>query len=95
MSPADRQGRRADAQRRAAADLERWSQRRDRGLWRSLALVGSVGWPIALLTVGGALAGRLLDDRFDTGVHFTLGLLVLGATAGAAIAAHAIRGDER
>jgi ATP synthase protein I len=41
-----------------------------------------VGWPIALMSVGGVLLGRYLDVRFDTGVRFTLTLLTAGVAIG-------------
>ena len=54
----------------------------DRTFWRSLGVLGMVGWPIALATVGGALGGRYLDNRFGTGVQFTLMLVTAGALIG-------------
>lgn len=51
--------------------------------WAGLGLVGSVGWMIALPTVGGALLGRELDQRLDTRLTFTLGLLLAGLALGA------------
>jgi len=73
-------------------DLRRYDRREpgSRGFWRSLGVLGSVGWPIAMATVGGALAGRWIDARWDTGIRFTLMLLVAGAVAGAAIVWHLI-----
>ena len=49
--------------------------------WRSLALVGSVGWPIAVAAVGGAWVGRMLDNAAGGGIRFTVSLLVVGAAA--------------
>jgi ATP synthase protein I len=51
-----------------------------------------VGWPIALASAGGALAGRYLDARFGTGVQFTLMLLTAGAILGSYTAWHALKG---
>lgn len=84
--------RRADARERTERDLARL-RRRAAGnhFWRSLALLGSVGWPIVLLTTGGALLGRYLDGRWGTGARFTLGLLVAGAAAGGVIAYRTLR----
>ena len=36
--------------------------------WAGLALVGSVGWMIALPMVGGAFLGRWLDETLATGL---------------------------
>ncbi|WDI41706.1 AtpZ/AtpI family protein [Bremerella sp. P1] len=69
--------------------------RREHGaqsFWHSLAVLGMVGWPIALASVGGAMAGHYLDVRFDTGVHFTLMLLTLGTLLGCIAAWQALKG---
>jgi ATP synthase protein I len=52
--------------------------RRGRSLWVQVSRVGTLGWLIALPIVGGALLGHLLDRRFDTGLTFTLAMLLLG-----------------
>lgn len=38
----------------------------------------SIGWEIALPIVGGTVIGYLIDQRYQTGVTFTLGLLFFG-----------------
>ncbi|MCA9134798.1 MAG: AtpZ/AtpI family protein [Planctomycetales bacterium] len=53
-----------------------------RSFWRSLNVLGMVGWPIALASVGGVLLGRYIDSRWSTGVQFTLMLLVAGVLLG-------------
>lgn len=63
--------------RRDGARINRREQGH-RSFWRSVSLIGMVGWPIALGTVGGSMLGRYLDARFDTGVRFTLMLLMAG-----------------
>lgn len=87
---------RADLRDSARRDIER-RRRRDAGprFWHSLALIGSVGWPIVLLATGGAVLGHTLDGRWDTGVRFTLLLLTLGTSAGTVIAFRVLRGDDR
>jgi ATP synthase protein I len=57
-----------------------------RTFWQGLAMVGVVGWLVSLPTVGGALLGRWIDRRADTGIRWTLGFLVLGLAAGCATA---------
>lgn len=86
--------RRPDVRERTRHDLARF-QRREPGhrFWRSLALVGSVGWPIVLLAIGGALLGRSLDGRFGTGIRLTLILLTVGTAVGCTLAARSVRGD--
>ena len=54
--------------------------------WRSLGVLGMVGWPIALSSVGGALLGHYLDRRWHTGVQFTLLLLMIGTMIGSFVA---------
>ena len=57
-----------------------------RSFWRSFGVLGMVGWPIALSSVGGALFGHYLDNRWKTGVQFTLLLLMIGTGIGSFIA---------
>jgi len=85
----------ADTRRRTRRDLQRLGRRGRNGhFWSSLALIGSVGWPIVLLSTGGALLGRLLDRRWASGVRFTLLLLFLGTAAGCFVAFRAVKGDR-
>lgn len=65
-------------------DRERISRRESghRSFWRSLRVLGMVGWPIALGSVGGALLGRYLDSRFESGVRYTLMLMTAGLVVG-------------
>jgi len=86
--------RRADTRDRTRRDLERLRRRESGGrFWHSLALIGSVGWPIVLLATGGAIFGRYLDGRWETGVRFTLMLLTVGTALGTFLAFRALRGD--
>ena len=85
---------RSDMRRAVERDFSRHA-RRERGhrtFWQSLGLLGMVGWPIAIASVGGALVGRYLDNRFDTGVKFTLMLLTAGTMAGCYTAWRALKG---
>lgn len=79
--------RRPDLQAALQRDLQRYARRDPggRSFWRSLSVLGSVGWPIVMTTVGGALLGRWIDARWNAGIRFTLMLLVGGAVTGAAI----------
>lgn len=87
--------RRDDAQERTRRDLVRLRQREPGGgFWRSVALIGSVGWPIVLLATGGALLGQYLDNRWGTGVHATLILLTVGTTLGSWVAFRTLRGRD-
>jgi ATP synthase protein I len=95
MSDDDDPFRRADMRDRTQRDLERL-RRRDAGgrFWRSLALIGSVGWPIVILSTGGAFLGRYLDSRWNTGIRLTLILLMAGTVLGTFVALRAIKGDR-
>jgi predicted F0F1-ATPase subunit len=84
--------RRADVRERTRRDLDRLRRREPGGgFWRSLALLGSVGWPIVLLAIGGASLGRAVDVRWSTGVRFTLILLAVGTVAGSLVAYRSVQ----
>ena len=85
---------RNDMRRAVKRDFSRHARREEghRSFWQSLGVLGMVGWPIALASVGGALAGRYLDRRFATGVQFTLMLLTAGAILGSYTAWRALKG---
>lgn len=92
MAESDPELSRADARRRAGRDVERQLRREpDARFWRSLGLIGSVGWPIVTLSTGSAVAGHYLDQRWQTGVRFTLLLLFVGAGLGTWMAFRTIR----
>lgn len=87
--------RRPDTRDRTKRDLERLRRRDPTGrFWRSLSLIGSVGWPIVLLSTGGAFLGRWLDLRFETGVRFTLIVLTLGTALGSFLAYRSLKGGD-
>jgi hypothetical protein len=91
MSP--RHPRHRDVIERTRRDLARY-ERREPGarFFRSLALIGSVGWPIVVFATGGALLGRVLDARFRTGLSLTLSLLGAGTALGCFVAYRTLRG---
>jgi len=93
MPEHDQRLRRPDVRERTRRDIDRLGRREPGGrFWHSLALIGSVGWPIVLLSTGGALLGRYLDERFDAGIRLTLTLLMLGSVLGSFIAYRTLRG---
>jgi ATP synthase protein I len=61
--------------------------------WEGLAMVGAVGWMIALPSVAGALVGRWLDSWMGTGLFCTLCLLLLGLLGGCISAWRHVRGE--
>jgi ATP synthase protein I len=70
-----------DAIRRDSSRLDR-REKGHRSFWQSLSVLGMVGWPIALGSVGGALLGRYLDQQFESGIRYTLMLMTAGVLAG-------------
>lgn len=84
---------RPDAERLLERDARRHARREPSGasFWRSLSVLGTVGWSIALPATIGAWLGHRLDEHFESGVRFTLILLVAGVMAGSAIAWRAVR----
>ena len=84
--------RRADPRRAARRDLDRLERQRSSNgeFWRSLGVLGTVGWSIALPAVAGALLGRELDVRLESGVRFTLMFLTAGVMVGSAVAWHLV-----
>ncbi|HTO90705.1 MAG TPA: AtpZ/AtpI family protein [Candidatus Sulfotelmatobacter sp.] len=89
---AERGGKARDRTRR---DLDRLDRREPGGrFWQSLALIGSVGWPIVLFATGGALLGHLLDRHWSSGIRFTLMLLTIGTAIGCFAAYRAVRGND-
>jgi ATP synthase protein I len=77
-------------------DMGRFRAREEghRTFWRSLSVLGGVGWPIVLLTAGGAILGHYLDRQWHTGLHMTLILLFVGVILGSAAAWHLVQGTR-
>ncbi|MFO0749626.1 MAG: AtpZ/AtpI family protein [Myxococcota bacterium] len=85
-----RRSRDVAAVERTRKDLARLERREEGGrFWRSLALIGSVGWPIVALAVGGALLGRTCDD--GASVRWTLTWLFTGTALGTLLALASVR----
>ncbi|MCA9572045.1 MAG: hypothetical protein KC656_29605 [Myxococcales bacterium] len=75
--------RRRAAAERTRGDLERLESRpSDEGFWRALKVLGSFGWPIALMSLLGVAAGRAIGGpRWATAT-----LIAVGAGIGLAAA---------
>jgi len=86
-------GGRPDARRSLERDLDRLERREPTGasFWRSLSVLGTVGWSIALPATAGAWLGHRLDVRLDSGVRFTLMLLTAGVMLGSVVAWRVVR----
>jgi ATP synthase protein I len=72
--------------RRQRERRERAVREGRRSIGQDLAMIGVIGWTVVIPALLGILAGRWLDRRFDTGILWTLGLLVAGVTLGCALA---------
>lgn len=83
MQPGDKTTR-TDPRAAVHRDSSRLARREKghRSFWRSLGVLGMVGWPIALGSVGGSFLGRYLDTRFDSGIRYTLMLMTVGVMIG-------------
>jgi ATP synthase protein I len=65
---------------------ERWEKEGERSLWENLSMIGALGWLIVTPTLLGVLAGRWLDERFETGIFFSGALIFLGVSLGCYLA---------
>ncbi|MCB9678930.1 MAG: hypothetical protein H6737_27765 [Alphaproteobacteria bacterium] len=82
MTDVDRE-RREEAVDQTRRDLERLEKRPSQeGFWKALRVLGSIGWPIAILTLLGVVAGRLVDGPR----WLTAGLIAAGAALGFSVA---------
>ncbi len=85
--------RRPDLKRSLSAAFRRYErgENRHRSFWKSLAILGSVGWPIVVLSTGGAWLGHWLDQRFHTAPRWALVLLTVGIVIGSWTAWRSVR----
>lgn len=88
---------RPDARRSLKRDVDRLKRREPSAssFWRSISVLGTVGWSIALPAVAGAWLGHRLDLKFESGVHFTLMLLMAGVTLGSVVAWRVVREQRK
>jgi ATP synthase protein I len=63
-----------------------WRREGERSIGQNLAMIGALGWIIVTPTLLGVFAGRWLDHRFDSGIFWTLGLMMAGLALGCALA---------
>lgn len=62
--------------------------------WRWLGVLGMVGWPLTIGTVGGAWLGHYLDERLGTGIRLTMMLLTLGLGIGSLVVWNVLKGTD-
>lgn len=89
--------RQRDMRRSIRRDMQRYRRRppAEHGFWRSLGVLGAVGWPIVLMTISGAWLGRWLDRQWGTGVRLTMMLVFVGAMIGSSVAWSIIQGTRK
>jgi len=75
-----------EAVRKRQERRDLWQREGERSLGQNLAMVGALGWTIVVPTLLGIFVGRWLDRTFQSGVFWTLGLLVAGLAAGCTFA---------
>lgn len=68
--------------RREAAREKRWQREGEPSVSRRLAQIGVLGWLVVVPMLIAVLAGRWLDQRFDSGLECTAPLLILGVGIG-------------
>jgi ATP synthase protein I len=81
------------AVRRRERRRELWRREGERSLGQNLAMVGALGWTIVVPALLGIFAGRWLDNRFHSGIFWTLGLLTAGLAAGCSFAWRRMHGE--
>ncbi len=59
---------------------------RDESFWSSVGMMGTIGWSVAMPTALGALAGRWLDGRVDSGHVFVVFFMLVGLGMGCYVA---------
>jgi len=80
-----------DSRKVFVSEIERRRRRkeendRDTSFWRSVGMMGTVGWSVALPTAIGTLFGRWLDSRLQSGYVFMIFFMLVGVALGCVIA---------
>lgn len=83
-----------EAVRRRRERQEEWDRTGERSVAKNLAMIGALGWIIVVPTLGGIFIGRWLDRTFESGIFWTLALLMVGLTLGSALAWRRMHQDE-
>lgn len=72
--------------REVRKQADRRRANRGQSVWQGIAQVGTIGWMVVLPAVGAAFLGRWIDNRYGTGIFWTLSLLGCGLVVGCAAA---------
>ena len=70
------------------------ARKRKNGSWTSIAILGVVGWSVALPTLAGVAIGIWIDQRWPSRFSWTLMLLIGGLVFGCVSAWLRVKGDQ-
>jgi ATP synthase protein I len=76
------------------ARMIRRKTRGDRGLWRPMAMIGVIGWTVAVPMLIGIAIGTWIDHRWPSRFSWTLMLLVAGLGLGCLLAWTRIKREQ-
>jgi len=68
--------------------------RDERGFWRPMAMIGVIGWTVALPMLIGIAAGTWIDHRWPSRFSWTLMLLFAGLGLGCLLAWTRIKREQ-
>jgi len=82
--------------RQVGAEQDRIIRARQRknGNWSAIAILGVVGWSVALPTLAGIAIGLWIDNRWPSRFSWTLMLLIGGLVLGCTSAWLRVKGDQ-
>ena len=82
--------------RQVGAEQDRILRARQRknGSWSAIAILGVVGWSVALPTLAGIAIGLWIDNRWPSRFSWTLMLLIGGLVLGCVNAWLRVKGDQ-
>jgi ATP synthase protein I len=75
------------------AQVER-GRKSKQNIWRSIAVLGTIGWSVTIPTILGIALGVWLDARLVEPFSWTLTLLIFGLALGCIIAWQRIRKEQ-
>jgi len=82
--------------RQVGAEQDRMlrARRRTNGDWSSIAILGVVGWSVAIPTLAGIAIGLWIDHHWPSRFSWTLMLLIGGLVFGCVSAWLRVKGDQ-
>jgi ATP synthase protein I len=83
--------------RQVGAEQDRMvrARQRENGSWTSIAILGVVGWSVAVPTLAGVAIGVWIDHRWPSRFSWTLMLLIGGLVFGCVSAWLRVKGDQQ